>query len=215
MVETLVLQATKRGERGTRASRALRRKGKVPAIIYGHKAEPLPVALDYHDLALEIQHHHRLLEVELEGRKEKFLIKEVQYDHLGEKILHVDLARVDLDERVTVEVEVELRGTPAGAADGGILEQVNTEVELECLVTSIPECIRASVNHLQMGATLTAGDLELPAGVTLASDPELVIATVTAPTVEEEVAAAPTEAEGAEPEIIAREKKEQEGEEAE
>ena len=207
MAETLVLKASRREGTGTRVSRKLREQGQVPAIIYGHKAEPMAVMLNYHDLELEIKHHHRLLDVELEGKQEKLLVKEVQYDYLGDKILHVDLTRVDLDERVTVEVSIELRGAPAGAADGGVLEQVAAEIEVECPVTNIPENIRVHVNDMKVGDTLTAAEVALPEGVTLASDPELVIATVRV-MAEEPEAVEGEEGEGVEPEIIAREKKE-------
>ena len=104
MVETLVLKADKRKTSGTRVSRKARAAGLIPAIVYGHGAEPLAITLNYHDLALELQHHHRLLQVDVEGKKEQFLVKEIQYDHLGDKVIHLDLARVDLDERVTMTV---------------------------------------------------------------------------------------------------------------
>jgi len=215
MAETMILKASRREGLGSRVSRKLREQGQVPAIVYGHKTEPVAVALDYHLLELEIKHHHRLLDVDMEGRPEKLLIKEVQYNYLGDKILHVDLTRVDLDERVTVEVSIELRGAPVGVAEGGVLEQVAAEIEVECAVTNIPENIRVQVNDLKVGDTLTAGNVALPEGVTLASDPDMVIATVRVMAEEPEAVAAPVESETTEPEIIAREKKEEaEGEEA-
>ena len=135
MVEALLLKAQRREKGGTRASRRERLQGRVPVIIYGHKKDPISVTLNYHDLALELQHHHRLLELELDKKREKVLVKAIQYDHLGDKIIHADLTRVALDERVKVTVLVELKGTPAGASEGGVLEQIHAEVELECLVT--------------------------------------------------------------------------------
>jgi len=217
MVEQVVLQAERRGQTGTRAARRLRAAARVPAIIYGHGEEPVPVAVNYHDLALELQRHHRLLAVELEGRVEQVLVKDVQYDHLYAKIVHVDLTRVSLDERVKVSVRVELKGVPAGATEGGVLEQVLAAVELECLVTSIPESIRAAVTHLQVGDMLTAGQLELPAGAELLTAPETPVALVSKMAEEEEVvapAAAPVGGEAAEPEVIKKERAagEEEGE---
>ncbi len=211
MDEALVLEAQKRQDTGTRATRRLRKAGKVPAIIYGHGLEAVAIELDGHDLAMELQHHHRLLDVVVDGARERYLVKDLQYDYLYEHVIHVDLVRVRLDERVKVTVAVELRGTPAGAAEGGVLEQLATDIELECVVTSIPENIRVSVKELQVGQTLTAGDLELPAGAQLASEAELAIAVVR--TVEEEEAAEETAAgEGeAEPERIQREREEEAG----
>ena len=210
MVETLLLKAEKREESGTRASRKLRGRGLIPAIIYGHKEEPTAVQLNGHDLSLELQHHHRLLDVELEGKRHKCLVKDVQYDYLGEHAIHVDLTWVSLDERVKVTVEVELRGTPAGISEGGALKQILNEVELECVVTNIPESLRVKISPLKLGETLTAGDLELPESTKLITPPETPIATVqmVAEEIEEEPAEAEAEAEP-EPEVIAREKEEE------
>ncbi|KPK74843.1 MAG: hypothetical protein AMJ79_13035 [Phycisphaerae bacterium SM23_30] len=209
MAETLLLKAQRREQSGTRAARRLRREGLIPAIIYGHKQEPAAVQLNGHDLKLELQHHHRLLDLELDGKREKCLVKEVQYDYLSEEVIHVDLTRVSLDERVKVTVEVELRGTPAGVSEGGVLNQLLTEVELECIVTNIPESIRMKVSHLQVGESLYAGDLELPEKTTLITPSEMPVAMVqmAAEVVEEEV---PVEAEAeAEPEVIIREKEQE------
>ena len=214
MIEALILKAEKREHTGTSEARKLRKEGKVPGIVYGHNIEPVAVALNYHDLALEIQHHHRLLEVELEGQREKLLIKEVQRDHLGERIQHVDLARVSMDERVQVTVSVELRGTPVGAADGGVLEQLMGAVELECLVTSIPENIRMTVLEMQVGDTLTAKDLELPEGTKLITDPDSPVASVRV-MAEEVEEAVPTEEGEVEPEVISVHEKAEEQEKSE
>ncbi|MBN1844244.1 MAG: 50S ribosomal protein L25 [Sedimentisphaerales bacterium] len=206
--EAIVLKAERKQQAGTRVSRKLRLAGRVPAIIYGHQQEPESVHLDYHDLALELQHHHRLLAVELAGQRQQVLVKEVQYDHLGDKIIHVDLARVRLDERVEVTVALELKGTPAGAAEGGVLEQLLGEIELECLVTSIPESIRVPVAAMQVGDLLTAGQLVLPEGAKLITDPETPVVSVSVMAAEE-VAEEAVEGE-AEPEVIARKAEEDE-----
>ncbi len=211
MTETLVLKAEGRDKTGTREARRLRSRGKVPVIIYGHKQEPVSAALNYHDLALELQHHHRLLGVELNGKTEQFLVKDVQYDYLGDTIIHVDLARVNLDERVQVMVEVVLKGIPEGVHEGGVLAQLLTEVELECKVTSIPEQVRANIVHLKAGESLTAGELELPEMVSLVSDAKAPVAIVRVKS-EEAAEEAVEEAEApetAEPEMIAREKTEE------
>jgi len=211
MVEALMLKAERRKQSGTRSARKLRETGMVPAIIYGHQEEPVAVQMNYHDLALELHHHHKLLEVVLEGKKVQALVKDVQYDHLGDKVIHVDLTRVSLDERVQVTVQIVLRGTPAGASEGGVLEKVMSEIELECQVTNIPEELRVPVNHLQVGDTITAGELELPEGSRLVTEPDSLVATVTVMAEEEEAEEAAAEEE-AEPEVISKKPSEEESE---
>ncbi len=212
MAETIVLKAEKRDKCGTGSSQKLRRDGGLPAVIYGHKEEPIAISLNYHDVALELQHHHRLLDVELDGSKQQFLVKDVQYDYIGEKILHIDLTRVDLDERVAVTVSVELKGIPAGASEGGVLDQVLADIELECLVTSIPESLRVNVSDMQVGDTILAKDVELPQGAVLVTDSELLVAALR---VVGEVDASALEGDEAEPEVIGASDKEDDEETAE
>ena len=207
MAEALLLKADRREQLGTRFSRKERENGRLPAVIYGHGEEPVAISLNYHDLTLELQHHHRLVKVELDGKKSQYLVKDVQYNHLGDKILHVDLTRVDLDERVSVDVEIELRGTPVGASDGGVLEQMAAAVQLECLATSIPESVRVQVDELKVGEMLTAGQITLPEGAKLVTDPETPVAACRVVAEVAEAVAVEGE-EGSEPEVIARERAE-------
>jgi len=211
MDEKQVLKAEKRSDSGTRAARKIRKQGFIPAIIYGHKKESVSVTLNRHDLALELQHHHRLLDLDVEGKRESCLVKEVQYDYLGEEIIHVDLARVNVDERVTVSVALELRGTPVGVSEGGgVLNQLLNEIELECVVVNIPENIRVVIHDLQIGDSVTAGELELPEGAVLQTPAEspvvMVQAAIEVP--EEEEAEVVEEAAGIEPEVIGADKEE-------
>jgi len=203
-----LLKAKSRPQTGTRKVRALRKGGLIPAIIYGHGETPEPVSLDLHEILAAVHHGKRLLELDVDGKRENVLIKEVQYDALGDELLHVDLARVSLDERVEVTVPVVLRGTPAGAAEEGILHQAVSQVTIECLVTAIPDDIRASVEHMKVGDKLLMKELPLPEGARLLADPETTVATVTV--IAEEVVA-PVEGAVAEPEVIG-EKKEEEAE---
>jgi large subunit ribosomal protein L25 len=205
------LKATTRTDIGTRKVRRLRRKGEVPAIIYGHGEPPVPVTLSRHDIILSLHRGDRLLEVDVEGTKQNVLVKEVQYDALGKEVLHMDLTRVDLDELVEVTVPIVLRGTPAGALEDGILQQYIAQVKIECKVRAIPDDVRFSVTRMKVGDQLGMKDLPLPEGSRLLSDPELVVAAVRVITVEE---AAPVEEGPAEPEVIG-EKKEEEAAEGE
>jgi len=194
-----VLKASRRKEIGTRKVQPLRKRGMIPAVIYGHKQAPVAITLNEHDIALALLHGERVLELDVEGKKENVLVKEAQYDTFGHKLLHLDFSRVRLDERVEVTVPVVLRGTPAGVKDGGVLQQTAAELTIECLVTAIPEDLRVNVNELNVGDSLQARDIELPGGATLKSDPETVICNVSVIAEEEE--AAPAE-EAPEPEVV-------------
>ena len=195
------LKATRRTEVGTRQVRRLRDADVVPGILYGHGQEVVPLSLAKHEVDLAIHHGERLWEIDCDGRNETALVKEVQYDTFGQEVLHVDLTRVNLDEQVEVTVPIVLRGTPAGADEGGVLDQVMAEVRVECLVRSIPEEIRILVNEMNVGDRLQAGDLELPEGAKLLDEPEALVCTVRI--VVEEVEEPTEEAEAtAEPEVV-------------
>ena len=202
-----LLRASTRKERGTRQVRRLREQGHTPAIIYGHGEEPQPVTLGEHDLELALQHGARLLQVEVDGRRQNVLVKELQWDTFGQTVLHVDLCRVSLDERVEVTVAVVLRGTPAGEADGGVLRQAVSDITIECPVASIPENVRIRVNDLKVGESIQLKDIELPEGVRLIDDGAIVLCACNVVAEEAE-----EEEEVAEPEIIGEKK--EEGQEA-
>jgi large subunit ribosomal protein L25 len=205
------VQASTRTEIGSRRARQLRRKGLIPGIIYGHEEAPQAITVGKHDMELAVLHGERILEIDVEGKVQNVLVKDVQWDTFGHEVLHVDLYRVALDERVEVTVPVALRGTPAGAADGGVLQQTVAEVEIECLVTAIPEELRAPVTELKVGDSLHLSDLPLPDGCKLLGDPETMVCTVR---VLAAAAEAPEEeAEAPEPEVIG-EKKEEDQQEA-
>jgi large subunit ribosomal protein L25 len=208
-MQHLVLKAIKREPKGRKPARRLRAKDLVPAIIYGHGDEPEAIALPGHDLRLELAHGAHLLDVELDGKQARYLIKDVQYGHLGVNLLHVDLARVRLDQRVTVSVPLDFRGTPKGGQTAGArFDHDLVDLEIECLVTEIPESIRVQVSDLELGQSIHARDVELPPGVKLKTDPDAVVCAVRARLVAEEAAEeAPPEA--AEPEVIARGKEEE------
>ncbi len=207
-----LMKATKRDDVGTRKVQALRSEGLTPGVIYGHGQPTQPVTLNKHEVELAILHGERLLEIELEGQKQNVLIKEVQYDTFGQRVLHVDLARVDLDERVKVTVQIVLKGTPIGVSEqDGVLQQTASEVDVECAVRAIPEEITILVTGMNVGDRLTMGDVPLPEGATLLDDPDKAVANVTVLAEEEE---APAEAEAAEPEVIG-EKEQPESQETE
>jgi large subunit ribosomal protein L25 len=177
MDKGLVLKGEVRQNRGSKDSARLRKQGQIPAVVYGHKKEPVAISLDARSFAEELHHGRRLMNVELGKGQETMLVKEVQYDHLGREIIHVDLMRVDVTEMVRVTVPIELKGIAKGAQEGGMVEVHTSKVEVECRVTEIPGRIQVSVKEMVLGDALHAKDLQLPEGVKLISSPELLIAT--------------------------------------
>lgn len=208
----MAMEIVKREKLGTRHSNALRTQGLVPAIVYGHGQENLPVALPGHDIGLAVRHGEHLVKGRIDGGEQNFLIKAVQYDHLGSEILHVDLTRVSLDERVEVTVPIVLRGTPIGvSAENGVLTQHQAQVRLECVVTEIPDEIRVPVGGLHVNDVVRVRDLLLPPNVKAMADPETLVASVSV--LAEEVVAPVAEPVVGEPEVIGAKK--EDGPEAE
>jgi large subunit ribosomal protein L25 len=208
-VKSAQVSAKPRKELGTRANRRLREAGMLPGVIYGHKEAIVPVTLAKKEVVDHLTRGAHLFDLTLEGKNEKVLVKEVQYDHLGMEVIHVDFARVSLDEKVKVTVPLELKGTPKGEADGGVLQQVIKELEVECLVTEIPDAIRHNISEMALNDVVHISDLKLPAGVKVLQDAELIVASVKEIL---EVVAPVAEEGAAEPEVIGR--KPAEGEEA-
>lgn len=199
------VKAQSRAELGSRAMKRLRGAGLVPAVIYGHKQAVIPVSLSSKELSSQLNRGAHLFEIDLGGSVETVLVKDAQYDHLGIQLLHVDFSRVSLDEKVKVKVPLELRGTPKGEADGGKLQQLMAEIEIECTVVEIPDFIRQSVVEMGMDSVLHIKDLQLPAGVRCLQDGELIVAMVRE--VKEEVL--PVAEAVAEPEVIGQKEREE------
>lgn len=198
MEKTLVLKAEIREHSGSGQAAKVRKNGRIPAIIYGHKEEPVSVSLDAHNLVEGLHHGHRVFDIQIGKKKETTMVKDLQYDHLGRDVIHVDLMRVDVTETVRVEVPIELKGTPKGAQEGGIIEEHADHLEVECRVTDIPESIVISVKEMEVGDSLHASDAELPSGVKLVSAPttllaicSIVAAAKSTEEIEEETPAAP------------------------
>jgi large subunit ribosomal protein L25 len=203
MAESVVLAAQKREGRGSHRAARLRARGLIPAVLYGHKEATVSVALSGEELGNAIRHGVRVVDLKTDGNLQKALIREIQWDHLGKEILHVDFARVSMDERIKVTVPIEVRGIAPGVTAGGLLGQPLHVLHVECLAVSIPEHVRVNINELQIGGAIHVRDLHLPEGVTVLDDPDAIVVHVTAPQAEPEAAAAPA-AETAEPELIGR-----------
>lgn len=204
MAEVLALNVQVRQTRGKRNARRLRQAGMVPAVLYGHGEEAISLSVPAEELDMAIHHGSRIFELVGDVKQQAF-VRDVQWDTWGTHVLHADFTRVSAHEKVVVEVPIELRGEAPGLKEGGIVEHVLHQVEIECEATAIPEKIQVNINHLNLDDTVLASDLELPSGVTLLVDAETVIVHCTTPAAEvEEV-----EGEGeAEPEVIGRKKEE-------
>lgn len=210
MNKTLQLSAEIRERTGSKAAAEERKQGRIPAIVYGHKEEPVAVSLDAHNFAEELHHGHRLIDVKLGNKAQKMLVKDLQYDHLGKDIIHADLMRVDITETIKISVPIELKGTARGIHEGGVISKHTDHLDIECQAANIPESIIVFVAELDVGDTVHAGQVELPAGTRLISSPETLL--VSCSLVTEKVAVEAVEEAVTEPEVIteAKETKEEE-----
>lgn len=214
-MEIAKIKAETRKPGSRNANQRLRRGGMIPAVIYGHGEEPETVAVSLHDMALALQHLAHVVNLQINGQEHQYLIKDVQYDHLQKTPIHVDLMRVDPNERVQVKVPIILRGTPKGVQAGGALTQMLTELNVECRLLNIPTELRVRIDHLEINGTLHVKEIELSADVTSLHEPEDVVVVVQPPrtmAAAEEEEGETEESAGAEPEIISKGK--EEGEES-
>jgi large subunit ribosomal protein L25 len=209
MSKTLTIAAQPRAEKGSRAMRCLRATGRVPAVIYGHGQEPVHLSVDRHEFDGLLRHGgHGLLDVNVGSATESAVIKDVQFDAFGREILHVDFARVSRGERVIVEVPIVLKGTAAGVAEGGVVNWMLHSLHVECPVENIIEQLPVNIANLRLNQALLIKDLQLPEGLTLEHDPELVVVQVAPP--QRQAEPSELEAVAAEPELIRREAKTEE-----
>lgn len=211
------VQGEKRKPGGRSANNRLRRRGLVPAVIYGHAKTPEAVALSRHDLELALEHAQHVLKVKIDNQETQLLLKDVQYDHLQSTPIHADLMRVDPNERVHINVAIEFRGEPHGVHEGGDFIPIKTDLDIECPLVEIPEVLKIKVDHLGVGQVLHVSELELPEGITTRHNPDDVVATVRAKrggldTGGEEAGESEGGEGAAEPEVIGRTAKDEERE---
>lgn len=206
-----ILKAERRERMGSRYSRRLRDAGQLPAVVYGHGQEPAHVAVNAKETIKAIHEGERVFKLDLDGATDIVLLRDVQFNYLGDEIIHADLSRVSLDEVTHAHVRIKLVGDAKGLKNAGTaLVHPNDEVTVECKLRDLPDQIEVSIADLDSGESLTAGQIDLPAGVKLLSDAETVLATITGAT-----KAAPS-AEEAEvggdgsPEVIGEKKKDDE-----
>lgn len=195
---------------GTRVSKRLRKSGKIPAIIYGHKQPPAPIAIARDSVWDMIKHSTHLAELTFGGASETVLVRDIQWDHLGKEIIHLDFGRVSADESIETEVRVDLRGQAPGIAEGGVLELLVHNLRVTCRANAIPDAIRVDVSNLHVDQEIHVKDLTLPAGVTLHADPELLLVHVVARAAEPAPAVVAEVESVTQPEVIKPERKEKE-----
>ncbi|WP_328538322.1 50S ribosomal protein L25/general stress protein Ctc [Streptomyces sp. NBC_00344] len=191
------LTAEVRTEFGKGAARQTRRANKVPAVIYGHGAEPVHISLPGHELMMALKTANALLSLDIDGRTELVIPKAVQRDAIKRTLTHVDLLAVKLGEKVTVEVSVHAEGDLAPGAN--LLEYVLNTLTVEAEATHIPESVTVSVQGLDAGDSILAKDITLPSGTVLDMDEDAVVIQIVAAQAEEPAADADAAtAEGAE-----------------
>lgn len=205
------ITAQPRERLGSRYTQRLRRGGRLPGVIYGHKLDPMPIHIDEKEILTLLQHGAHVLNVTVEGGKtETCLVKELQFGYLGDNVIHVDFARVKLDEEVRVLVHLNFVGeSPATQKTGAILNHDLMELEVICKVNAIPEEIRVDLSQLE--TIMTVGQIDLPQGVRSTADSGIPVAHISFVHREEpEAEEVEVVAETAEPEVITGAKPESE-----
>ncbi len=220
-MEEILLEAELRTERGSAKSRGLRESGFLPSVIYAHGKEALTIKFSRSAL-LKLMHQHRLessiinlkVKDDKKGKNRPCLVKEIQYDPVKEDIIHIDFNEISLTDVIKVNVPIETKGEAAGVKqEGGSLEHLLWELEVECLPTSIPKNILIDISGLKLNEAIHVKDIVLPAGIKVLNDPAAVVLHVAEPMKEEAPAEALEGETKAEPEVI-KEKKEVAGEAA-
>ncbi len=222
MRKEMTIAAESRDSRGKNEARRLRAKGSMPAVVYGGSSGPTPVAVNPKEVGRILNSktgHNTIFNLSLAGAENTpVMIVDWQYDPIKDSLLHVDLKRIDLSQRITVKVPVVTQGEPKGVkVEGGIHELITREVEIECLPDEIPEQFVVNVAELSIGQSIRSGEIPMTGSMKLLSQPDMVISHVVSLRAEEPAAveavpeaAAPT----GEPEVIKKGKKEEEGAEA-
>jgi len=200
------LVAETRTQFGKGAARKIRRDNKIPAVMYGHGSEPVHITLPGHQSMLALKQSNALLTIVIDGKEQLALAKDVQRDPIKPVIEHIDLVVVRKGEKVVVDVPVHVEGE---AAPETVVTTDSNSLELEVEATHIPESVTVSVEGLKAGTQILAGQVELPAGAVLVTDPEALVVNVTA-----QVSAEALEAELAEAEAEAGIEREESDEDA-
>ena len=214
-MDELLLEAQLREEIGKNRSKALRHQGLIPAVVYSDGKESLSIKISRSEL-IKLIHQHQIenaiITLKVKDDKKKAgrpcMIKEMQHDPVKGDILHIDLHEISLTKALKVNVPVTTKGEAPGIkADGGSLEHIMWEIEIECLPTDIPKSIEVDISNLKIGDAVHIKDIQFPPKIKVLHDPESIVLSVAEP-MKEEVAAPVEGAEATEPEVL-KEKKEE------
>jgi large subunit ribosomal protein L25 len=212
------LSGNVRDNSGKGVARSLRSSGRVPAIIYGHGREPQSLSIDTRELEKLLSHisaENTVIDLTVDGKSARTLIREIQRHPFKRQILHVDFQELVAGEKVIVRLPIVLMGVPAGVRmDGGVLDQTLRELEVEVDPANIPNHVEVDVTELHIGSSVHVSDITLPEGVEIVGDGDASVCVVSAPRAAVEETAAVAADESAEPEVI-RAKKTDEDEGAE
>lgn len=220
-MEQIVLEAKERSEKGKTVIKHSRREGWIPAVVYGRKSDTqllfIPVAAL--DKALHRGAAHKIINLEIAGKNGKdekpCVIHEIQRDVFGKRVLHIDFHQISMEEKITAKIPLTLKGEAPGIKEGGVLDHVLWEVEVKALPLTLPEKLTADISGLLINQSIHVRDIPLPEGVEILEDSSEVVAVIHPPRVEEVVAAPVVEAAvavaPAQPEVISKGKKEEEG----
>lgn len=206
--ETPTIVAQPRERTGSRYSQRLRKEGRLPAVMYGHKIDPVSISVNEIELLDIVKQGMHVMNIDLAGNTQTCLVKDLQFGYLGDNVIHVDFARVNLDEEVTVNVHIKFIGKPVGAEKpGAVVTHDMTELEVICKVNAIPDEIR--VDQSNMTDMLTIADIKLPAGVRSAAPLDTPIAHIGFVHEEGDGEAGAVEGAGPEPEVIGAKEREE------
>ncbi|MBN1939797.1 MAG: 50S ribosomal protein L25 [Candidatus Aminicenantes bacterium] len=215
----LTIPSQPRDAFGKNASYRIRQTGRIPAILYGEGQSNLPIVLDKKDIIKILKSEtglNTLFKISVPGGERDVMIKDVQIDPISDQLIHADLIQIDMNKAVRVEVPVELIGEAVGVkTEGGFIDFMTRELMIECLPALIPERLTVNVSELHLHQSIKVGEVALPEGIKLITDPGAVVALVQVPH-EEKAEAAPVAEEGAEvaaaapaePEVVKKERAE-------
>jgi large subunit ribosomal protein L25 len=214
-MEKLVIAAEKRTVFGKKVG-ALRREGKLPGVIYGHRVEPTAIVMDLKEATRVLSQatSSSLLTIELQGKEQSVLVRESQRDYLKNRFLHVDFQAVSLTEKIRAEVNIEITGIAPAVKDfGGVIVEGLKSVHVEALPTELPDRVVVDISGLkEIGDSILIKDIKFPAEVEVLTPEDEMVVLITSPSAEVEEEAKELE-EGLEPEVIEKSKKEEEEEE--
>ena len=205
-----VLHVERRERVGSRYAKRERTSGKLPAVLYGHGQDPVSLTLNAKEAVRFFQSGERVFNIDLAGEGQQVvLLKDIQFDYLGTNVIHVDLARVDLNEEIDAHVAIKFVGEAPGLKRAGaIFTNPMPSLHIRCTVADLPDHIDVSVESLDMGGAIHAKDIALPSKIRLAGDPDAIIAQISEAVAEAAATgeAAAVEGATAEPEVITAKK---------